>query len=216
MLSATLGVEDPLACLVTHTSQSPVVVPHGPPSTPSLTAAWMACSKFGALAAAAASAAAIASAAAVAGSRAAGVGGAPGGVGVPPSPLSLRVRWVDPPRTSTARPNFVVALCRLLPCVCATAAALTLVTADGLGRGGCVSPAGVPPLSGGAGGPARPTETPTAVSVVVNVMPSGVVGLAMRPPPGRAGATTNAALTALLRVSCSVLVVLAAVRQALS
>lgn len=164
LLSATLGVEDSLACLVTHTSQSPVVVPPGPPSPPGLTAAGMACSKDAALAAAAASAAATASAAAVAGSRAAGGGGATGGVGVPPPPLPLRVRWVDPPRTATARLNFVVALSQPLPCARATAAALTLVTADGLGRGGGVSPAGVPPLPGGAGGPARPAETPTAAA----------------------------------------------------
>ncbi|GAB0497294.1 hypothetical protein MMPV_008626 [Pyropia vietnamensis] len=171
LLSATLGVEDALACLVTHTSQSPVVVTPGPPSPPGLTAAGMACSKDAALAAAAASAAATASASAVAGSRAAGaaatpgVGGLPAGVGgTPPPPLPLRVRWVEPPRTATARLNFVVSLSRPLPCARSTAAALALVTADGLGRGGGVSPAGVPPLPGGAGGPARPAETPTAAA----------------------------------------------------
>lgn len=52
LLSAMLGVEDALACPVTHTSQSPVVVAPGPPSPPGLTAAGMACSKDAAVAAA--------------------------------------------------------------------------------------------------------------------------------------------------------------------
>ena len=169
VLSATLGVEDALACLVTTATQSPTVVAAGPPSPPAVTAAGMACSKDAALAAAAASAAAAANSAAAAGAAAGGA--------TPPPTLPLRVRWATPPRAVTARFNFVLTLGAPLACARATAAALTLVTTDGLGRGagGGWAPPGTPAAPPSAGAPAASaaasaaaaassTESPTAAA----------------------------------------------------